>query len=354
MRRAERRARRALVALALAPFLIFVPRVLLSRTPEPRPARPAWAKMLVLTVESWPGAPDTSRPALARLEARSARVARAYSASDDPRAAAWGLWTGRWPAGRAAPESGSQALAAGWSLFEAARRSGALTAAFDRGGGDGTVLGFGGFDFGSASPDPAAAAAEFIRRQADRRWLVWVHLREAGPGGARVDGALAALDAALDQSGQHADTLTVVTALARAGPRLEDRCRVPFWVELPSALYAGRRGRGGVSQVDLAGLLVELLRLPPPGPDELPLQSRAALGAALRGGASHAWQLFSGKDGELLLLDGAWRITWSSPEDPHPSVESLTGAAPSPAEIDAARRRGESILAGIRTPADGL
>ena len=78
----------------------------------------------------------------------------------------------------------------------------------------------------------------------------------------------------------------------------------PFWIQLPTGLYAGRRSRGAASLVDVAGTLARdplVLPLPNVAGGESPTQSRAANFAnALKGGGGFEWLLVQTPDGELL------------------------------------------------------
>jgi hypothetical protein len=196
----------------------------------------------------------------------------------DERASAAALWTGRARAlagdPRLPPDS--------WTLALAARRSGAATAAFLRAPLV-TALGLEGFEALVEEPaqSPGSLAAHLERHlveHAGQRSAVWLHVADA-PLGPEVEAALAALE----RQGHAHDALVLVTALTSGG---DERSPVPLWARLPSALYAGRQGTGSARLADVAGVLLQVLRLPAPDVirGEAPIESSPDLAALLQGG----------------------------------------------------------------------
>ena len=263
--------RYALAALILLPMLGFLPSVLGRRVRLPLDRRPTWAQLVVVTCERFPAERDT--PGLAELERRAARAA--LEPVTDPRAAAASLWTGRHhPADGPGPLEGGT-----WTVAEAARRSGAATAAWLQ-TPLATELALAGFDMRIEDPDLdneaiAGRLDDLLAAHAEGRVAVWIHLDDASD----LDSLLTRLHAALDARGHRWDTLLVATALAGDGP-------IPLFAELPSALHADRAGRGTARHADLAAVLLQLLRYP--GPDatrgELPVEARPTLVTLLQGG----------------------------------------------------------------------
>jgi hypothetical protein len=124
-----------------------------------------------------------------------------------------------------------------------------------------------------------ALADEQLAERALERHVLWIHLSDPGPRGRALDRLLSGLHDALDARGHRWDALVLVTPLGEEGA-------APLWAELPSALYAEREGRGTADLADVAGLLLQLLRLP--GPDvtrhQAPVESSPDLGVLLQGG----------------------------------------------------------------------
>ena len=258
-----------LAALILLPAIGFLPRLLGEPTPLPLDRRPTWAHTVVVTCEAiGPGA--RSDPGLVELERRAARAA--VRLPEEAAEAVAQLWTGR------AERTG----AAAWTLAGAVRDSGGRTAAFSNrpyvtGGG------LAGFDRVLEDPGLSPAdLAELLAEQleSDRRTLTWLHLETGADDGALGD-LLEGVHRALEAAGHRWDALVGVTALGA------ERGMAPLWAELPSALYADRAGTGAAPLVDVAGLALQLLRLP--GPDlprgQLPIESTGALATLLQGGA---------------------------------------------------------------------
>ena len=269
-----------LAILIAAPLIGFLPQVLGERTPEPLDARPAWAHLVVITSSAPPDRARLDAPAFARLSAGAARAA--VLPEPDERDSAAALWTGRAPVGDSRLPPGS------WTLALAARRSGAATAAFLRAPLVG-ALGLEGFETVVEEPPPAPAgepsrplAAHLERHLAEhagRRSAVWLHVADA-PLGPEVEAALAALE----RQGHAHDALVLVTSLTSGG---EEPTPVPLWARLPSALYAGRQGSGSARLTDVAGVLLQVLRLPVPDVTrgEAPVQSTPDLATLLQGGS---------------------------------------------------------------------
>lgn len=264
-----------LAILIGAPLVGFLPRVLGERTPEPLDARPTWAQLVVITANG-PPEPDALRQAsFEQLAAGAARAA--VLPEPDERASAAALWTGRAPAGGPPLPPGS------WTLALAARRSGASTAAFLRAPLV-SALGLEGFDSVVEQPEqsPGSLAAHLERHLAEhtgQRSTVWLHVAD-GPLGPEVEAALAALE----RQGHAHDALVLVTSLTSGG---EEPTPVPLWARLPSALYAGRQGAGSARLTDVAGVLLQVLRLPAPDVTrgEAPVQSTPDLATLLQGGS---------------------------------------------------------------------
>ena len=313
----ERAARGILLALAALAPVVLALRSLGPRTELPREPAPAWTHLVVITASSFEEqadpAPAPELEQLALFEQRATSVQRTFSPSLVPAAAAASLWTGRWPAshGVLAPDL---ALAPGaWTLASAARAEGARTAAFlaepfveaTRIGGFETAV-------ERAAAEPAellALAKAFLAGHSGERVLVWVHMARAGR--AELGAALAELGAALAADGRAPDTATLVTAFAAGGARGEARWLVPLWIELPSGLFAGRRGRGEASLVDLALPLARHVLdvdLPNARRGERALQSRERIADALSGGTLRGPQWLH--EGERLRwISGPLRVS---------------------------------------------
>jgi hypothetical protein len=278
--------------LCAAPLVGFLPKLFGARTSEPLDRRPTWAQLVVVTCGELPTDLDLSGPGFSALQARAARASvlpvdggPADGGGSSARSAAV-LWSGRSP--QAAGGASSIAESA-WTLAEAARRTGAATAAFLEAPlvSEASITGFSTVveDAELGPARLAALAGEHLASHADERALLWLHLAAAGPRGAALEDLLGRLHGVLAERGHRWDALVVVTALTGEDPAAGP---VPLWVELPNALYAGRSGRGAADLAELTVTLLEILRLP--GPDvtrgEPPLaSSSASLATLLQGGA---------------------------------------------------------------------
>ena len=296
----QRAARVVLWALILAVPAAYLPQLFGSGPTAPSPRRPAWVHLIAVTASHWeaapPGAPPP--PALEAFYREATGFERAFAPATATAGSAASLWTGRWPAHHGVL-SNDLALAPGsWTLAEAARRSGARTAAFLEEPFV-TATGIGGFETVLERPELgpaelARAGAAFLREHPEERVLLWLHLERSGPGGRAVAEVLEGLAPALEETRRAHDALTLVTAFAGEGPPGSDaRHRVPLFTALPAALLAGRRSPGSASPVDLAGVLRELLRLPHPdeAAGEASLQSRPYLEAGLKGASGYELSL---------------------------------------------------------------
>lgn len=359
---AERVSRAVLLALCTLPLFAYLPRVLRERDSLPALPPARWVHLLVVTAERFDGGPDLELAPFAELEVRSTRPLETLSTSTVPAAAAASLWTGRWPHHHGVLAA-DQALAPdSWTLASALRASGARSAAF-LASPFVTTTGLAGFEqvFEDPAADPeqlATRAAAFIREHSAEdglreRIAVWVHLRDAGPGGAQLANAVETLRAALREAGALEDCVTLVTALS-ADPggdpaKGERRYRVPLWLELPAALFAGRRGQGTVGLLDLALPLVEVLAVE--GPDalrgEAELQSRPEIATALAGGVLRRPFVLHEPD-RHRWLDGPFRVSGPDPP-PAPDEDLLVrharlGAQVPDDEAAAARERYRASL----------
>lgn len=316
----ERAARIALVLLcALAPA-VYAVRLFGGSTPEPLPTRPARVHWVVVTTGSWPrgdgGAFLAEHPGVREHAARSTAPVHPFAPSTSAASSAASLWTGRWPLHHGVLD-GTLALPPGtWTFAETVRDSGGRTAAF---------LEFpfvqhtriGGFDTVEERRDLGPAELARLARafhdehRADRT-LVWLHLEDPGARTERVGELLELLQADLESDGRRFETVTVVTAFASdapVGPNDDRGLSVPLWIELPTALYAGRRGRGEVNLVDLLAPLLEVGKLPRPdeGAGDPTLQARDYASVAMKGGGGHEWQLLL-TDEHLVLRHGRTRV----------------------------------------------
>lgn len=311
---AERLARLTLALLMLAFPIVYAIKVAGGeRVAEPARGEPSWVHLILITVGSWPE-PDAipSRPALDRLRQRGVEVGPIYTASDDPAAAAVSLWTGRYAPNHGVL-SGSQALPFGaWTLAAEAREAGHRTAAYLEQPFV-TRQNVAGFDAVIEAEDLgherlADLADGFLRAHPDERRLVWLHLNDPGEGLADLDALLGAIQGTLAETGDAVDALTVVTGLG-GPPRgwMEERCRVPLLMELPTTLHARNRSTAHLSQVDLTGLLRYMLRLdrPDAGAGENNLQSREmTLASAVQGSSPFEWVWIEGRFGHVLRRPG--------------------------------------------------
>lgn len=299
-------ARLLLWGLVLLP-LGFVPRLFGEPTPEPLDLRPAWMHLVVVTVGRWESGP--AGPELDALRRRSAVHPQLYATSHATGPSAASLWTGRWPRGLGLRSNADGLPVEAWSLARAAQDSGAITAALlEEPFVSGTRIP--GFAHVLEAPELSDAtlldaAERHFASHPEARKLLWLHVRESGPGGERVEPLLAGLHDLFQRMGVEHDTMLLLTAFGRELAEPGDGAfRVPFFASLPTGLFAGRRGAGAASQVDLVGdVLLELMRLPPPNEAQggLPLQSRPqTLGPALKGGGKYGWLLLEGTERTVL------------------------------------------------------
>lgn len=340
----ERAARIVIAVLILALPAVYLPRILASSTPERAAPRPAWAHLVVVTAERWPGAvapPDSM--ALGALEADGVRIGPLFTPSLDPVAAAQGLWTGRWD-GAGSP----------WSVAEAARRGGARTAVFANDPTPRGVAGFGRSEIrpGATADELVEAAEAFLAQSRGERLVLWVHLAEAGRGAGAFDATVGRLRRTLADLDLALDSVFVATTLRGSpSPALDAEALVPLWIALPTGLEAGKTSRCQLSLVDLAGGLVDLMRLPGPGPDEPALQSRSS---SMMRAFSGGWPLEPvivdlGPAGQLVRTGpGRYLAGAAGP----PTVEALDPPygtapprAPTAAEREAITRESEALLA---------
>ena len=297
-------ARRTLVALALAPPLVFGARAALERTPTPQAARPTRAHLVVVTAGIWRGVPDPTHAGLARLEAAATAPQVAFAPSTSAAATATSLWTGRWPAHTGVVSARERLPAGTWTLATAARASGARTGAF-LAEPFVSVTSVSGFD--EVVEDPELDAAELGRRAAafldvdTERVALWLHLADSGPGGRAVGDVFVELERALGSRAN--DTVLLVCGFSSSGQRErgpEADARAPLWLCLPQSTWAGRRGNGVLSLIDVAGALRSVLRYEGGMP-----QSRAAAAALFQGGTAAPQILIQRADRHVLLLPGA-------------------------------------------------
>jgi len=314
----ERVARLLLLALILALPLAFLPTLFEAGTPEPLPQRPTHLHLIVITTGVWQAADSGTapHPALAEFELRATGHVQTYTPSNSSAGSAASLWTGRWPASHGV-RSNDRALAPGaWTLATAARQTGARTAAFLE-EPFASATGIGGFDVLVEDPDQgpaalAAAARAHLEGQAGARNLLWLHLRESGAGGSQVGALLGELRPFLAAEGLLPDSLILLTAFRSSGVAPGDaELRVPLLAQLPTSLYAGRRGSGSGCLVDLAGdVLCDLMHLPRPDTErgQAPLQSRPdSMEFGLKGSKQYYWVLLE-RPGEDILRQGANRV----------------------------------------------
>lgn len=272
-----------LLSLAIAaPLAGFAPRVLGPRTHLPEDRRPSWAHLVVVTCDRLSGDQDLSGPGIEALQRRGARTSVRAASEPDLALAAANLWTGR----RVNPsELDSRAGPLLWSMSSSASRTGALGAAFlERPLASAAHLS--GFDHLIEQPDLGPAgllrlAEEHFDREPAERKVLWMHLADPGPDGERLDRLIDGVHRIVEARGQGWDTLLLVTPLCA-----EPKAEVPLWIELPSDMLAGRWGRGCAESIDVATVLIDLLRLPPPDVSrgELPVESSLDLAILLRGG----------------------------------------------------------------------
>jgi hypothetical protein len=338
--RAERLARRLLIALACAAPLAFAWRAL-AATPAAAPALPppAWVQIVLISadeLEPWPAQlSETEFPRVARLMRRGSLVQSAFAAALEPRAAAASLWCAA-PASRLGALQPEARLAAdAWSLASAARAAGTRTAAF-LAQPYASSLGIPGFEHvheevGADGARLGALAAQQLAHWSGERLLVWVHLARAGA--AELDRVLGALEPAFVAEDRRHCTLTLVLGF-------RDPSGLPrsaLLAELPHALSSGRRSAACFSQTDVPSLLTRVLRLAPQAAalDEGAGGLRAALlWGALRGGGGPDTALVEGAaHDELYLSSGAGA-------DEHLLRARLPSAAPVPLGAFRAEVRG--------------
>ena len=275
-----------LVLLVLAPWAGFLRGSLGSRTCEPRDRRPTWAHLVVVTCDRLPEDLDLGRPGFATLERRATRAALRAPDPVDAAVMAASLWSGRRVS---ANELERTPGALRWSLACASQRAGSSGAAFlER--PLATQAHIAGFERVIEDEDLGPErllrlAEEHFDGEPRRRKLLWLHLADPGPRGERLDALLAGLHRAIESRGQSWDTLLLATAL-EADPGAE----IPMWAELPSDMLAGRKGSGCADPSEVACVLLDLLRLPPPDVTrgEVPIETGPDLAILLRGGTVRA------------------------------------------------------------------
>ena len=213
-----------------------------------------------------------------------------------------------------------------WTLASSALESGARTAAFLQADFV-SRHGIGGFETAREAPDVsladlAAQAGDWLAAHAGERRFLWLHAERPGQGGAELEAALGQLWSRLGERKEQFQTLTVFTALAgpeRGEPDLG--LRVPLRLQLPNGVNARRRAEVLLSQVDLAGTLRELLRLPGP--------SRARGQAALQSRSESGYQALEGADvQEPLWIDGSFGSLARWPDLRAVARPTSPGAAP--------------------------
>lgn len=308
----ERTARFLLALLILAAPLGLGLRMLLAeRLDGPRFPRPSATDFVLVTFGSWADPEEWPEgQAFRELARRGQRVGPLWATSDHAPAAAASLWTGRYPLAHGLRAAGERLPAQTWTLAAAARDAGTRTAAFL---GANLVIDSGLAGFEQLVEDPQLGAEalgkmarRFLVEATDRRVLLWLHLEDAGEGGADAERLIGALVAGLVESGREPDTLLFVTALQnRLDAADEGRLLVPFVSYLPAALNAGRTSAAVLGHVDLAGLGLALLRLPRPSlaRGEGALQSREQLlWSAMRGTSGPEWNWVEGSFGEVARL----------------------------------------------------
>lgn len=275
-----------LVLLVLAPWAGFLRRSLGTRTVEPQDRRPTWAHLVVVTCDRLPADLDRGRPGFAALERRATRAALRAPEPGEAAVTAANLWSGRrLSSGELERTPGSLR----WSLACASQRSGASCAAFlER--PLATQAHLAGFErvIEAADLGPERLlrlAGEHFDGEPQRRKLLWLHLSDPGPRGERLDALLDGLHRMIESRGQGRDTLLLATAL-----EAEPEAEIPLWVELPSDMLAGRKGRGCADPSEVASVLLDLLRLPPPDVTrgEVPIETGPDLAILLRGGTVRA------------------------------------------------------------------
>ncbi|MCA8981841.1 MAG: hypothetical protein KDC14_17560, partial [Planctomycetes bacterium] len=303
-----RPARLLLAALVLLGPIVFAFELFGDAPAVPEEPHAAKSSLIVITASTWPEGP-LEHPALAALELRAGSVREFRAPSPSSAATAATLWTGRWPTNHGVL-SGDLALAPGtWTLAEAARRTELRTFA---------ILdeplssrhGIGGFQQVRELDQPVAAMAQDARRAIEesaaegKDFVLWLHVADAGTGGAKVGELLAACEAALAENHDEFDASVLVTAFRRPGDApLEERLVVPFFIQLPARLYGGERGNGIAQHTDPCGVFLRMLRweVPLPAQGESRDQSRTPmLYFALRGGNAERWYVIETPEGHLV------------------------------------------------------
>lgn len=304
----ERLFRGLLAALVLIGPLVLFAKLFGAAPAIPEEPHAAKASLIVITASDWPAGP-MQHQALRTLELRAGSVREFRSPSPSSAATAATLWTGRWPTNHGVV-SDDFALAPGtWTLAEAARRSGLRTFAISN-EPLASKHGIGGFQQVRELQQSIAAMAQDARRaiaeaeSSDQDFVLWLHLADAGAGGANVGELLAACESALAEHNDQFDTAILVTAFRRpATTTLEDRLLVPFYIQLPARLYGGESGNGIAQHTDPCGVFLRLLRwdVPLPAQGESRDQSRTPmLYFALRGGNAERWYVIETPDDHVV------------------------------------------------------
>jgi len=320
----------ALAVLIVLPWIVFVLRTATGGTSVASTPRPKWAHVLVLTAGRVAGTTQgaADAPGASQLTDRAVFVPSAKSPSLSTAAAAASLWTGRWPLHHGVTSNALALAPDTWTLAAAARASGARTAAFTA---EPFVdaTGIGGFETAAAEPGlDARALAERARRWLARtpgRFVLWLHLEDAGRGARELLDLAASMHRILETDGRALDTATLVTALRGSQAPAERPPSAPFtvplWLAMPARVRSGRVGVGTPSLVDVADALRTLLALPPPPADGPGLQSRSGAAAVLQGGSATPQHLLLGPD-DFVYLDPAGWLRGSGP--PPASLERAT------------------------------
>lgn len=277
--RRELGARWLLLLLALLPFALYLPRTLLSPRASdlssvgfPQSSPPAAAHLLVLSASAFdPGAHAGRLPGLGAWRERSTNALGARPNSDVPAGNAVSLWTGRTAAHHDVREEDVALPAGSWTLAEAARGTGALTAAWL----EAPFVGTNGIEgFASVSERPLWETTPLLEELREvyatrrgRRTLVWVHLDRPEP--ARLDYLCSELLGLLDEARILGETLACLAIFARdghdEGGPLEER-RAVLWIAPPEVGWGARKSSSPTNFSDVTGALRALLRLPAPNP----------------------------------------------------------------------------------------
>lgn len=306
-----------LAILMLLPVVGFLPGLFGERVMVPAEPKPLFLDLLVITAEVWPlvdGQPAMQGPALFDLMARSTSIEHAFTPSSVSEAAATSLFTGQWPTSTGVLAPGDRLPPGTWTLATAAQLRGNHTAAFlER--PLVTATGLEGFAELVEEPklDPEGLARSIVETwtaHPDRPSLIWVHLRDPGPEGARVDRLLQSLNELPGGLGgaRRAEALVLLTALGSDGAITESDdsgFHVPLFLSLPADLFAGRRSPGSASLVDVSAALVELASLPPSSGR---IDARPSVSTAFMGAEVYNWNLLLGPQGHVLRR-GSQRLT---------------------------------------------